>query len=318
MRAIVRDTYGPPERLRLADLPDPTPAAHEVLVRVRAASIFAGDRYVLRGRPLMIRPVTGFRRPRHPVPGRDLAGVVAAVGPDVSHLAPGDEVVGWTGGALAELACVPADQLTRKPATLTFEEAAAVPEAGMTALQALRDQGRVGPGMRVLVIGASGGVGTFAVQIAAALGAQVTAAVSTRNVELARSIGAVGIVDYTRQDPADTGPYDVILQVAGTASPRHLRRALTPDGTLVLSSGQGRLNGIGRIIQATLLDPFVKQRLRVLMTKENRADLEALMEMLAEGRIRPIIDRTYALADAASAFRHLETGHTRGKLVIAI
>jgi len=318
MRAIVHHTYGPPDQLRLAERPDPAPAAGEVIVRVKAASLFAGDMYVLRGRPLMVRAATGLRRPKHPVPGMDLAGAVESIGPGVTGLAPGDEVFGWTTGSLTELARVPTDQLVRKPANLTFEEAAAVPEAGMTALQALRDQGRVGPGMRVLVIGASGGVGTFAVQIAAALGAEVTAAVSTRNLDLARSIGAVHTVDYTRQDPAATGPYDVILQVAGTASPRHLRRALTPGGTLVLSSGQGRLNGVGRILQAALLGPFVKERLRVLVTKENRADLETLAGMLADGRIRPVIDRTYPLADAAAAFGHLETGHTRGKIVLAI
>lgn len=318
MRAIVHHTYGPPDQLRLAERPDPTPSAGEVVVRVKAASIFAGDIYALRGRPLMIRAATGVRRPTHPVPGRDLAGTIVSVGPDVTGLAVGDEVFGWTTGSLTELARVPADQLVRKPANLTFEEAAAVSEAGQTALQGLRDQGRVGPGMQVLVIGASGGVGTFAVQIAAALGAQVTAAVSTRNLELARSIGAAHTVDYTREDPADTGPYDVILQAAGTASPRHLRRALTPGGTLVLSSGQGRLNGIPRILQALLLGPFVKERLRVFVTKENRADLDTLAGMLADGRIRPVIDRTYPLVEAAAAFGHLETGHTRGKIVLAV
>lgn len=318
MRAIVHHTYGPPDQLRLEERPDPQPAAGEVIVRVKAASIFAGDRYAVRGRPLMVRAATGLWRPKHPVPGLDLAGVVASVGTDVTGLAQGDEVFGWTAGSLAELARVPADQLVPKPANVTFEAAAAVPEAGATALQGLRDQGRVAPGMRVLVIGASGGVGTFAVQIAAALGAEVTAAVSTRNQELARSIGAAHTVDYTRQDPAAGGPYDVILQAAGTASPRHLRRALAPGGTLVLSSGQGRLNGVGRILIATLLDPFVKERLRVFVTDENRADLETLAGMLADGSIRPVIDTTYPLADAPAAFAHLETGHTRGKLVITI
>ena len=201
MRAIVQHTYGPPDQLRLDELPDPVPAAGEVVVRVQAASIFAGDVYAVRGRPLMVRAVTGLRRPKHPSPARDLAGTVHATGPGVTHLHPGDAVFGWTAGALAELARVPADQLVPKPANLTFQEAAAVPEAGMTALQGLRDKGRVGPGSTVLVIGASGGVGTFAVQIAAALGAEVTAAVSTRNLELARSIGAAHTVDYTRTGP---------------------------------------------------------------------------------------------------------------------
>jgi NADPH:quinone reductase-like Zn-dependent oxidoreductase len=318
MRAIIRDTYGPPESLRLGDLPEPTPAAGEVTVRVHAASLFAGDQYVLRGRPLMVRAMSGLRRPSSPVPGRDLAGTVVAVGADVSDLAPGDAVLGWTAGSLAELVRVPVTQLVKKPATITFEEAAAVPEAALTALQAVRDAGRVQPGNTVLVIGASGGVGTYAVQIAAALGAEVTAAVSTRNLELVRSIGAAHTVDYTTTDPATTGPYDVIVQVAGTASANHLRRALTRTGTLVLSSGQGRLNGVGRMLVAALLNPFVPQRLAVLATKENRTDLQAIVDMLADGRIRSVIDTTYPLAEAVAAFRHLETGHTRGKLVLTI
>lgn len=318
MRAIIRDTYGPPESLRLGELPDPTPTPGEVTVRVHAASLFAGDQYALRGRPLMVRAATGLRRPESPVPGMDLAGTVEAVGEGVTDLTPGDAVLGWTKGSLAELVRVPATQLVAKPAGLTFEQAAAIPEAAVTALQAIRDQGTVKPGDRVLVIGASGGVGTFAVQIATALGAEVTAAVSARNADLVRAIGAAHTVDYTTTDPATTGPYDVILQFAGTASPNHLRRALTSKGTLVLSSGQGWLNGVGRILQATLLNPFVPQRLAVLMTNENRADLGAITAMIEAGQVRPVIDTTYPLADAAAAFRHLETGHTRGKLVLTI
>lgn len=318
MRAIVRHTYGPPDQLRLDELPDPTAAAGEVIVRVHAASIFAGDTYVVTGRPLMVRAITGLLRPKQPIPGLDLAGTVESVGPGVTAHAPGDEVFGWTKGSLTELARVPADQLVAKPANLTFEEAAAVSEAGQTALQGLRDQGRVAPGMKVLVIGASGGVGTFAVQIAVALGAEVTAAVSTRNLDLARSIGAAHTVDHTQTDPATTGPYDVIFQVAGTASPNHLRRALTPKGTLVLSSGQGRLNGVGRFLSAALLNPFVSQRLAVLATKENRADLETLAGMLADGRIRSVIAQTFPLEQTVDAFRILGSGHTRGKLVITI
>jgi NADPH:quinone reductase-like Zn-dependent oxidoreductase len=227
-------------------------------------------------------------------------------------------VLGWTAGSLAELVVVPADQLVPKPANLSFEEAAAVPEAAVTALQGLRDQGRVGPGMRVLVIGASGGVGTFAVQIAAALGAEVTGVCSTRNLELVRSIGAAHTIDYMIEDPVSHGPYDVILQAAGTDSPRRLRRALVPGGTLVLSSGQGRLNGVGRILLATLLDPFVKERLKVFVTRENRADLLVVAAMLEDGRIRPVIDRTYPLEQTPEAFRYLEAGHTRGKVVITV
>ena len=318
MRAIIHATYGPPDGLRLEDRPVPTPAPGEALVQVRAASIFAGDKYALRGRPFMVRFATGLRRPRHLVPGMDLAGVVQAVGAGVTTTGPGDAVFGWTAGSLAELAIVPAAQLVAKPARLSFEEAAAVPEAAVTALQALRDQGRVGPGMRVLVIGASGGVGTFAVQIASALGAEVTGVCSPRNLELVRSIGATHAIDYTRQDPVESGPYDVILQAAGTDSPRRLRRALAPGGTLVLCCGEGRLNGVGRILLATLLDPFVTERLKVFVTRENRADLLAVAAMLEDGRIRPVIDRTYPLAETTEAFRHLEAGHTRGKIVIAI
>jgi NADPH:quinone reductase-like Zn-dependent oxidoreductase len=318
MRAVIHAAYGPPEQLRLEDRPEPTPAPGEVVVHVRAASIFAGDTYAVRGRPFMVRFATGLRRPRHPIPGMDLAGVVQAVGAGVTTPRPGDAVFGWTAGSLAELAVVPAGQLVAKPAHLSFGEAASVPEAAVTALQGLRDHGHVGPGMRVLVIGASGGVGTFAVQIASALGAEVTGVCSTRNLELVRSIGATHALDYTREDPVATGPYDVILQAAGTASPRRLRRALSPGGTLVLSSGQGRLNGVGRILLATLLDPFVKERLRVLLTSENRADLLAVAAMLEDGRIRPVIDRTYPLEETPDALRYQEAGHTRGKVVITI
>jgi NADPH:quinone reductase-like Zn-dependent oxidoreductase len=215
--------------------------------------------------------------------------------------------------------CVPVDHLARRPPNVTLEQAAGVPEAGMTALQGLRDHGRVRAGQRVLVIGASGGVGTFAVQIAKALGGKVTGVCGPANAELVRSIGADHVIDYTRTDVTTAAErYDVILQLAGTESPRRLRRALVPGGTLVLSSGQGRMAGVDRILVAVALDPFVRERLAAFVTKENGTDLATLSDMIAAGRVRPVIDRTYALAETADAFRHLATGHARGKIVIAV
>jgi NADPH:quinone reductase-like Zn-dependent oxidoreductase len=319
MRAVIHARYGPPASLTLGELPTPVPAAGEALIRVRAAAIFFGDHRVIRGRPFVLRFVTGLRRPKQPVPGLDVAGVVEAVGPDVTDLRPGDEVFGWAPGTLAEFACAPASQFVAKPASLTFEEAAAVPEAGMTALQGLRDAGRVVAGQHVLVIGASGGVGTFAVQVARSLGATVTAVCSTRNVELVRSIGADRVIDYTQVDLlAQPERYDVIYQGAGTDSPNRLRRLLTPTGTLVLSNGQGRLAGIDRVIGATILDPFVKQRLAVYVTREGRSDLLALRGLLEDGSIRPVIDRCYPLEQAREALAYLEAGHTQGKVVITV
>jgi NADPH:quinone reductase-like Zn-dependent oxidoreductase len=319
MKAIVRRRYGPPDVLGLEELPSPEPGPGEVRVRVRAASVFAGDVYVVRGAPFFVRFATGLRRPRNPIPGIDLAGIVDATGPGVTDLRHGDEVFGFAAGSLAELVCVPAGQLVRRPANLSLEEAATVPEAGLTALQGLRDQGRVQPGHRVLVIGASGGVGTFAVQIAKALGADVTGVCGPANRELVRSIGADHVVDYTRVDPAATGErYDVILQLAGTASPRRLRRALVPGGTLVLSNGTGRFAGVDRILAATILNAFVRERLVVFTTKENGADLATLAGLIATGQVRPVIDRTYPLAAAAEAMRYLEAGHARGKIILAV
>jgi NADPH:quinone reductase-like Zn-dependent oxidoreductase len=244
---------------------------------------------------------------------------VDATGTGVTDLRVGDEVFGFASGSLAELVCVPAGQLVRRPANLTLEEAATVPEAGLTALQALRDHGRVGAGQRVLVIGASGGVGTFAVQIALALGAEVTGVCGPSNLDLVRSIGADHAIDRTRTDVTATGErYDVILQLAGTASPRRLRRALVPGGTLVLCNGEGRLAGLDRILAAVALNPFVRERLVVFETRENGLDLATLAGMIESGQVRPVIDRTYSLSETADALRYLETGHARGKVVIAV
>jgi NADPH:quinone reductase-like Zn-dependent oxidoreductase len=319
VKAIVQRRYGAPAVLALEDLPQPEPGPGEVLVRVRAASLFAGDVHVVRGTPFFVRFATGLRRPRNPIPGIDLAGVVEGTGPGVTDLRAGDEVFGFAAGSLAELVCVPADHLVRRPTNLTLGQAAAVPEAGVTALQGLRDHGRVRAGQRVLVIGASGGVGTFAVQIAKALGAEVTGVCGAANLELVRSLGADHVIDHTRTDASATGErYDVVLQLAGTASPRRLRRALVPGGTLVLCNGQGRMAGVDRILAAVLLDPFVRERLVVFVTKENGADLATLAAMIESGQVRPVIDRTYPLAEAADALRYLEAGHARGKVVIAV
>jgi NADPH:quinone reductase-like Zn-dependent oxidoreductase len=317
VRAIIQRRYGPPEILTLEEIDRPVPGEGQVLVRVRAAAIFAGDIHMLRGRPILVRVAFGLRRPKNMIPGLDVAGIVEEIGPSVTRFRPGDEVMGWTTGALAEFACAAEDHFEPKPGRLTFEQAAAVPEAGMTALQGLRDQGRVAPGQAVLVIGASGGVGTFAVQVAKALGATVTAVCSTRNVEQARSIGADEVIDYTKTDPIAGGQrYDVIFQVAGTASPLRLRRLLGPRGTLVLGSGDGRLNGIDRIVLGKLAYRFVSQRLGVYVTNENHDDLAVLRELLEAGSVTPVIDRVYPLDAAAEAFRHLETGHARGKVVV--
>jgi NADPH:quinone reductase-like Zn-dependent oxidoreductase len=319
MQAIVHRRYGAPDVLALEEIERPVPEASQALVRVRAASVFFGDWRVLRGSPFVVRFAAGLRRPKQPVPGIDVAGVVEAVGPGVTSLRPGDEVFGWTSGALAEFTCAPADQFVAKPTNLTFAEAASVPEAAVTALQGLRDHGRVRPGQHVLVIGASGGCGTFAVQLAKAFGAEVTGVCSTRNLELVRSIGADHVIDYTRASVLQTqGRFDVIYQAAGTDSPRQLRHLLTPTGTLVLSNGSGRFAGIDRIVQALVLSPFVGQRLAVYVTRENRGDLLVLRDLLEAGTIRPVIDRTYQLRQAPEAFRYLEAGHTSGKVVIAV
>ena len=266
MRAIVQRCYGSPEVLESADVDRPVVGDDDVLVRVRAASVHPGDYFIMTGEPYVVRLAFGLRRPRHPIPGRDLAGVVAAVGKDVADLQPGDEVFGWsTTGTLAEYACVPADQLVRTPANLSAGQAAAVPTSGLTALQALRDIAHVQPGQAVLITGASGGVGTFAVQIAKALGAEVTGVCSTRNVELVRSVGADHVIDYTRTDFTRTGlRYDVIFDSVEAQSLSEVRRALTPTGTLIPNSGRGGrwVGPLGRIVKARARSLFTRQTLQ--------------------------------------------------------
>jgi len=325
MKAIVQDRYGSPDSLAFRDIDTPAPRADEVLVRVHAAAVNAYDWHFMRGDPRLARLTMGFGAPKQKIRGRDFAGRVEAVGPAVAGLRPGDEVYGEADGAFAEYVCVPGDQLGPKPANLTFEQAAAVPLAGNTALMGVRDVGRVQSGQRVLVNGASGGVGTFAVQIAKALGAEVTGVCSTRNADLVRSIGADRVVDYTREDFARDGQrYDVVFDLVGNRSLADLRRVLTPEGTLVLSGGgvskpRGTLVGpMGLIIRGQLMSRFIRQRVVVLQAKASRANLAALRELIESGKVVPVIDQTYKLPEAAEAIRYLESEHPRAKVVITV
>jgi NADPH:quinone reductase-like Zn-dependent oxidoreductase len=322
MRAVVQHRYGPPSVLESSAVEVPRPGRGEVLVQVGAASVHPGDYFVMTGEPYMVRLAFGLRRPRHSIPGMDLAGVVAAVGKDVTALRPGQEVFGWsTRGALAEYACVPADHLVPVPANLSVVDAAAVPTSAMTALQALRDIADVRRGQTVLVTGASGGVGTFAVQIAKAFGAEVTGVCSTRNIDLVRSLGADHVVDYTTSDFTRSGKrYDVVLDNVEAQPMADVRRALTPTGTLVPNSGRGGrwLGPLGRIVTARVLSGFTRQRLRPFVSLGKRQDLLTLADLLATGEVLPVIDRTYPLADAADALGYVGAGHTRGKVVVTV
>jgi NADPH:quinone reductase-like Zn-dependent oxidoreductase len=321
MKAIVQDKYGAPQDvLELQETDKPTIGDDNVLVRVHAAGVHIGDWLTINGLPYLIRLMGfGLTKPKNSVPGMEFAGHVEAVGNNVGKLQPGDEVFGWCEGAFAEYVSVSQDALVPKPANVTFEQAAAVPISGFTALQAVRDQGKVESGQQVLVIGASGGVGTYAVQIAKSFGAEVTGVCSTRNVDMVRSIGADHVIDYAQEDIAQSGQrYDVILDMAGNRSLSDLRGALTPKGTLVIVGGSGGrwLMGFGRTLRAVALSPFVSQNLRQFMSTENREDLVALKELIESGEVTPVIDRTYALSEAAEAVGHVGERHTRGKTVI--
>jgi len=322
MRAVVQHRYGPPAVLESARADVPEVSDDDVLVRVHASSVHPGDYFLMTGEPHIVRLVFGLRRPRHAIPGSDLAGVVAAVGGNVRDLGPGDEVFGWsTAGTLAEYASVPAENLVRIPDNLSMVEAAAVPTSAFTALQALRDIARVQPGQKVLVTGASGGVGTFAIQIAKALGAEVTGVCSSSNVELVRSLGADHVVDYTRTDFTEASArYDVILDSVEAQSLAAVRRALTPTGTLIPNSGRGGrwLGPLGRIVKARVLSRFTPQTLRPFLSARKRADLLALSELLETGQLRSVVDRTYPLEEAADALGYVGTGHTRGKVVVTV
>ncbi|WP_079403523.1 NAD(P)-dependent alcohol dehydrogenase [Streptomyces sp. 3211] len=322
MKAMVQDSYGPPAVLRLAEVEQPVPGRGEVLVRVRAAGVDQGVWHLMAGMPYAVRAVSGLRRPRNRVRGMDVAGVVEAVGPDVTRFRPGDEVYGNCSGSFAEYACAKEGALAPKPESLDFEQAAAVPVSGCTALGAVRDSGRVEAGRSVLVLGASGGVGSFAVQVAKAYGAHVTGVCSTAKTDLVRSLGADQVLDYTQEDPVDgSRRYDVILDIAGNRPISRLRRALTAGGTLAIVGGEGGgkwLGGNERQLGAMLLSPFVGHRLRAHGTLVRSRDLETLTDLIEAGAVRPAVDRTYPLAEVPDAVARLRDGQVRGKLVIRL
>jgi NADPH:quinone reductase-like Zn-dependent oxidoreductase len=322
MKAIVHEAFGAPgDVLRLADVGVPSIEPTEVLVRVRATGVAKGDWLIAQGLPYIARPAYGLRRPKHRVAGLEFAGVVEAIGDKVTRFAIGDKVVGWGNGALAEHAAVPEAQLAVKPADMSFEAAAALPVSGFAALQAVRDHGGVEPGDRVLVLGASGGVGSIAVQIAKALGADVTGVASTRNLDMVRELGADHLIDYTTEGIGDRGHrFDVIIDIAGNRPLTELRRALQPDGTLVIVGGSGgpTTMGFGRTVRASLLSPFVRQRLRALISKPNLADFETLIEYVGRGVLTPRVDATYPLSDAADAIDLVGQGRSRGKTVVTV
>jgi NADPH:quinone reductase-like Zn-dependent oxidoreductase len=321
MKAIVQDRYGAPDVLELREVDRPAAGDGEVLVRVRAASINPYDWHVVTGTPYLMRIASGLSRPKQKIPGLDLAGQVEAVGPGVSGFRPGDEVFGARAGSFAEYVCARADGVAPKPSNLTFEQAAAVPVAGLTALQGLRDQGRIQAGQKVLIIGASGGVGTFAVQLAKGFGAHATGVCSARNADLVRALGADRVIDYAREDFAQGGErYDLIFELAGTRAPSLSRRALAPRGTLVLCSGEGGrwLGPAGRMLGALVLSRRGHQRLTTWVVKPSRPDLDLLKELLESGKVAPVIDRRYTLAEVPEALRQQGAGHARGKTVIAV
>jgi NADPH:quinone reductase-like Zn-dependent oxidoreductase len=323
MKAIVRDAYGPPDVLELRDIDIPEIKDDEVLVRVHAAGVGRDVWHVMTGLPYPIRLAGyGFRAPKNPVIGSDMAGVVEALGRNVSRFQPGDEVFGIGKGSYAEYVCAREDKLAHKPVNLTFEQAAVVAIMGSTALQALRDHGKVRPGQEVLIIGASGGVGTYAVQIAKAFGAHVTGVCSTAKVEMVRSIGADHVIDYTREDFAEGDQrYDVILDIGGNSTLARLRRAFAPRGTLVIVGGEGGgrwLGGTDRQLRAIMLSAFVGQKLGTFVNKENHEDLLVLKELIESGKVTPVIDRTYPLIEVPEAIRYLEEGHARGKVVVTV
>jgi NADPH:quinone reductase-like Zn-dependent oxidoreductase len=324
MRAIVQDRFGAPDVLSLREIDQPAVAPGEVLVRVHAASVNAYDWHFMRGDPYLARLTMGLRGPKAKVRGRDFAGLVTAVGDGVTGLRPGDEVYGEVDGTFAEYVSAPDGMVDRKPGNLSWEQAAAVPLAGNTALMGLREAAAVQPGQRVLVNGASGGVGTFAVQIAKAFGAHVTAVCSTRNVDLVSKLGADEVVDYTKDDFASGGQrYDVVFDIVGNRSLADLRRVLTATGALVLSGGGVSKGGsflgpMGLIIRGALVSRFIRQRLVVLQAKQSKGNLAALRDLIESGKVTPVIDRGYPLAEAADAIRYLESEHARAKVVITV
>jgi NADPH:quinone reductase-like Zn-dependent oxidoreductase len=323
MKAIVQNRYGTADVLELRDVEKPQPGDDEVLIRVHAAGVDPGVWHLMTGQPYLVRVMGfGLRKPKIRIRGMDAAGTVEAAGRNVIQLKQGDPVYGTCDGSFAEYACARAERFAPKPANLSFEQAAAVPISGMTALNGLRDAGKLQPGQNVLIIGAAGGVGTYAVQLAKAFGAVVTGVCSTSKAELVRSIGADEVIDYTREDFTDgTRQFDLILDTAGRRPLSQLRRALTPQGTLVIVGGEGGdrwLGGFQRQIFAPLRSRFSEQKLLGLISKERHQDLMTLKDLIEAGNVTPVIDRTYPLSEAAQAIRYLEQGHPRGKVVITV
>lgn len=322
MRAVVQDGYGSADVLAVRSIGRPTISPSQVLVEVHAAGIDRGVWHLMTGLPLLGRPVFGLRRPKQPVPGLDVAGRVVAVGADVTRLKPGDEVFGVASGSFAEYAAAEEHKLSLKPSSVAWEAAGVTPISGLTALQALTEVADVQPGQHVLVLGASGGVGTFAVQIAKALGAEVTGVCSAPKAGLVRSLGADHVLDYRTDDFADgSHAYDLIIDTGGMSSLRRLRRALTARGTLVVVGGEsgGRVTGgVGRQARAVMLSPFVSQRLTAFLSKEHHATIDRLAEMLASGAVEPAIDRVVSLDEVAAAIQDLEDGQVRGKVAVRV
>jgi len=316
MKAIVHNRYGSSEVLEYKEIDPPVVRDDDVLLRVHAASVNAGDLFAMRGSPWLARLSTGLPRPKDHVLGWDAAGVVEAVGKNVTRFKPGEAVYCACSSSFADYVRASENTVAFKPASLTFEQAAAVPTAGLAALQGLRDVGKVQPGQKVLINGASGGVGTFAVQIAKALGAEVTGVCSTRNVAMVRTLGADHVVDYTKEDFTRSGQrYDLILDNAASRSFGDLRRALTPQGLILPNSGHG---GMSYVIKSFALAPFMRQQGSMFVSKPDSAAMEALTELIEAGKVKPVIDRTYPLRDAQQAFRYLEEEHARGKVVLTV
>ncbi len=323
MKASVRDRYGSPDVVELQEIDKPVVGNDEVLVRVRAASVNPADWYSLMGTPYVARAQMGLLKPKQRVLGVDFAGTVEAIGKDVSQFRPGDEVFGGRNGAFAECVCVPQDRaVVPKPANLTFEQAAAVPVAALTALQGLRDKGQIQPGQKVLINGASGGVGTFAVQIAKALGAEVTGVCSTRNVDLVRSLGADHVIDYTREDfTRNDQRYDLMFDIAGSRSWSECRHVLNAQATLVIvgaPKGNRLIGPLSHIAKVRLAAMRSSQKVVFFVAKFNKADMVVLRELLEAGKVTPVIDRRYELSEIADAFRYMGEGHAQGKIVIAV
>lgn len=321
MKAVAYDVYGAFDVLQLRDIDRPVVRDDQVLVRVRAAGLHVGDVFGVHGAPFAMRLVSGLFKPTYGVPGFDLAGVVEAVGKRVTRFRPGDEVFGVCNGACAEYACARADQLAPKPASLTFQQAAALPTSALAALHAVRDVAKLRPGHKLLINGASGGIGTFAIQLAKAFGAEVTGVCSTKNIDLVRSLGADHVIDYTRDDFTQRATrYDLILDNIENRSLADCRRALTPDGTLILNSGTGAfgLSMLFRIIKPLLLSPFLRQNLSRYVSVPNQADLAVLAQHVESGALKPVIEQTYSLHEVATALARIETGRVSGKLVVSI